>query len=70
MGVLNFVKGIFRGVGRKNLRRGARVVVQLDGESVRGTVLRVKEKGRRKGVRVQIAGGKMVVAKKHDVTVD
>ncbi|GEM_PF-5371352 len=71
MGVLNFVKGMFVGVGRKNLRPGANVIVCLDGEDVRGVVLQDKNRSRRKRVRVKLArGGGPVVVRKCDVTVD
>ncbi|MDO8584950.1 MAG: hypothetical protein Q7R85_02395 [bacterium] len=71
MGVLNFMKGMFVGVGRKNLKSGTHVIVHLDGVDVLGVVVSDKDGSRRKRVRVKLAsGGDPVVVRRRDVTVD
>lgn len=70
MGFWDRVTGMFTGVGRKRMVPGVRAIVHEDGKDLHGLVLQDKTGSRRKRVRVQLADGQAVVAKRRNVTVD
>lgn len=70
MGILDFVHGLFTGIGRKRIVSGARVIVHVGRIDLRGVVLKDKTGSRRKRVLVRLDGGREVVAKRNNVTVD
>lgn len=70
MGILDFISGLFAGVGRKRIVPGARVIVHKDGANFYGIVLKEKKGIRRKRVLVQLVDGRKIVVRERNVTVD